>query len=785
MPDLKKLKPVSDFYKNKKQDVLLSKKEIELNRLLKEQDKFNKDKEAIKQKGYIDNPQSITYKKQKQIIDRKKTFVSQDNRTKEEEEIDKAKGEFNIAKKDALKRADVVTDFMQLGNFIPHPLFQSIGKAGNTLGSMVDGYQAYKDYENGDYASATINGTSALLPKYLDTKAFGRNTKYSPIAKDLNKVFGDYGRSTYLNTLNQVKKQSKSQLNINRALLGTLGAETIYDSQNAMGGNINNMKKYAEGGTLNQFNEGGLHEQNPNGGIPQGPNATVEQGETSTKTPSGKYIYSNRLYINEDLVKQFNLPNSIKGKTFADASKVIDKPFKDKNSNPDKLTHKEHLDRLKQAQETLKAEEQQKQQAMMQNMQQMPDVSENPVPEGMEEFTEPQNNPQEEIMEQPQASAYGGFLKGYGLGGDLLTAGLSTGANMLLPGSGALVQPLMQLGQNIFKKNDNSILNNNAITANSQFSDTFAKGGYLEGTLTNENITKNLSSQFLESKLPNITDIEGNASIPKPIIQNNNKSFLNKTTDYLDKNGGKMLKYAPVAMNAYQLSQLKKPQGVVLDRLGNRFKPTYMDEASMQNNVSNEMNNTVAGLTNATAGSEGALRANLVGAGVGRIRGMNDAYAKMREFNAGQSATGQQFNLGVDQANIGQSNMQLDINDKNAAAYRNEKSKYLGAIGTDLGEIGKEEIFKNQAAKITGYSWMGDFLNSNPNYKAQFDAILKDPTLNDNMKYAKQKALADKIYKGFSPEQRKFTQDSIKETSTYGLPQAYGGYLKINKIGRK
>ena len=56
----------------------------------------------------------------------------------------------------------------------------------------------------------------------------------------------------------------------------------------------NNMKRYAEGGDLNQFNTGGTHEQNPLGGIPQGPNSMVEQGETSTKTPTGKYIYSDR-----------------------------------------------------------------------------------------------------------------------------------------------------------------------------------------------------------------------------------------------------------------------------------------------------------------------------------------------------------------------------------------------------------------------------------------------------------------------------------------------------------
>lgn len=626
----------------------------------------------------------------------------------------------------------------------------------------------------------------------------------------------------------------------------------------SLGGNMNNMNRYAEGGTLNQFNEGGTHEQNPNGGIPQGPNATVEQGETSTKTPNGKYIYSNRLYINEDLVKQFNLPNSIKGKTFADASKIIDKPFKDKNSNPDKLTHKEHLDRLKQAQETLKAEEAQKQQAMMQNMQQMPDVSQNPVPEGMEEYAEGVNdNPQEEQMEQPQASAYGGFIKRYAGGGELASNGLLDATSLLVPGFGEASQVSNQLGnstgnliggdhghqlgnlmsplgtvkgigQAIDTKNINDIPGiglltgredtfnkqyrlegfNNARNANSQFSDKFAGGGYVKqykkgGILDslgpvptadmNTNVIQNIQDGLgMDPKTPGYGTAWGSktkqsyfndrikrdpkyakwakdnnattSSLTKKdmlesgyneaaqkrfgitpqgykyndpeipdtsMLKSPEQTFVeptgvrqsmedyyqkNKTTttqnnqgSWLSRNGGKMLKYAPVAMNAYQLSQLKKPQGVTLDRLTNRYKPTYMDEASMQNNVSNEMNNTVAGLTNATAGSESALRANLVGANVGRIRGMNDAYSKMREYNAGQSAAGQQFNLGVDQANIGQSNNEKDINAANQATYRNEKSKYLGAIGTDLGSIGKEEVNKNQLAEALGYTWDGQY----------------------------------------------------------------------------
>lgn len=630
-------------------------------------------------------------------------------------------------------------------------------------------------------------------------------TSYNNASKQKDKEYVDYYIKNHKLKDDYVEKVNSFQTKENKKAIAQLPNQTQSNNSFADGGQINNnlntkyndylnnnMKRYAEGGALNQFNVGGSHEQNPNGGIPQGPNATVEQGETSTKTPTGKYIYSDRLYINEDLVKQFNLPNSIKGKTFADASKVIDKPFKDKNSNPDKMTHKEHLDRLKQAQETLKAEEAQKEQAIMQNAQQSPGFENQQIPEGMEEFAAQQEMPQEgmeQMIQQPGMSAYGGFIKRYDKGGmvdfldenqgmfgtvdgigkqlqsnrvaqpgdkgaDTAKNMTTTALNAFMPGAGtaagaadslitgiagdskvgkgiaSMVSPLgtikgigsaletgnisdmpmvgMFTGNSTFEKQKVQQARSNATSANNAFSDKFAEGGYM-----------------------NYFDKGGDTG--------------EASDNWFERNGGKMLKYAPIAMNAFQLSQLKKPSGVVLDRLSNRYKPMYMDENRIQNQVSNEMNNSVAGLTNATAGSESALRANLVGTTAGRIKGMSDAYAKMNEYNAGQNLAGQQFNLGVDQANIGQSNNQLEINDRNQANYRNQRSKLLGSIGTDLGSVGKEEVNKNSLAEALGYTWDGKF-------------------------YVHNKTGAKK------------TAEQVAEETTQ---HAYGGYLRMNKIGRR
>ena len=128
---------------------------------------------------------------------------------------------------------------------------------------------------------------------------------------------------------------------------------------------------YSTGGTINtvnpnddliKINTGGTHEENPIGGVPVGSDEngtmnTVEQGETIMKD----FVYSNRLYLPEDinLKSEYGLPNSLKGKSFAKASEIINNKFKDREDKTSLETKKIFLDRLANLQEQLKQEEQQ------------------------------------------------------------------------------------------------------------------------------------------------------------------------------------------------------------------------------------------------------------------------------------------------------------------------------------------------------------------------------------------------------------------------------------------
>lgn len=1032
MPDPKNKRNVHEF-------------DLQIKQMLLEQ----KDKKELQTTGNIKKPSSLHYQKLEKDLKKRQTFVSQDNRTKKVQEIDQQKGEFEIAKKQAIKKADIVTDVLQLGNFVPHPLAQTLGKIGNVAGSAIDVYQAYDDFSNGDYGSAAINTVSAILPNYFDTKSFGRASKYSPIAKDLNNIFGDFGRTKYLNTLNQVKKQSTSQLNVNRTLLGSLGAETVYDSSFAYGGEINNnidpikknnqlatrrdslnlqknyllkekqlealgykrqfsesgsypeahslmMKNYndvknketagtktqiiqpkgyrlpgiypsniyrednvnnnenlyksqeagdigvlnpqvpysfydkriaptkkdlwvnpmyndgvvnygydfgkeyapkpvvqnnsnikrtinnnikplnnkiafttpasrmAYGGNLEnnmenknftEFNEGGTHEQNPLGGVPLGENASVEQGETK----KGKYIYSDRLSIDENMTKEMNLPTYIKGKSFANASKAINDKFKDRHDSYATETKNTLLKRLEQAQETIKAKDEQRAQQIAQSMQtnsqQVPDMMNGEIPEGMEEYMEPQNNPQEETQEQLQM-AYGGRIK-YGLGGNpdedpisqlssisqlipkgitpfkssLPTAALPNTQNLLSdttskteglgktagPGvagylgaaqgamslldlskgkgastnkfgsaaSGALtgaqagmafgpigagVGAVAGIGAGLFgsakaKEQENIELNNKTKAFSSQFKDnnfayggrikydkggdyslnkpivpyksefmspiynqkqdTFPNGIYQEPEIDADIMMKkpgipDANYKMTETPYSNMSDYYSNSykNIGKEVY--NNSKFdkgkpgtvfsrtAEKAGDYLNKNGGKFLKYAPVAMSAYQLANLSKPENKTLQRLNNRYNPQYTDEARLQNIANQEMNNSVDAYSQ-LGGSQGAVRNAIIASGLNKTKGLSDAYMKANEFNNSQNEKAQQFNLGVDQFNTQTQHQESENHERNNAAYRNEKSKYLSTIGTDLGNIGKEEVNKNQISEALGYDWDGKY----------------------------------------------------------------------------
>src|SRR5690606_28880437 len=99
-------------------------------------------------------------------------------------------------------------------------------------------------------------------------------------------------------------------------------------------------------------------------------------------------------------------------------------------------------------------------------------------------------------------------------------------------------------------------------------------------------------------------------------------------------------------------------------------------------------------LHEASGGDLGALRASLIGSQLNEAKGISDAYLQAENINRGENRAGQEFNLNVDRTNLQQSTMENEINARNEGVYDTNKSRLIGQIGQDLGNIGREQRFK-------------------------------------------------------------------------------------------
>lgn len=577
---------------------------------------------------------------------------------------------------------------------------------------------------------------------------------------------------------------------------------------------------------LTEFNEGGLHHQNPNGGIPIGGNNTVEQGETKI----GNFVYSNRLFIDENLPKEMNLPNYIKNKSFADASKAIDNKFKDRNDKPSLETKKALLERLANAQEILKQQKEQEankiNEALKINSTQTPDMMNGQVPQGMEQFVQGQNqmflgglfgkgelgNITGGGLGLAEAAGPGALMGGLSLANLSQGVGASTNRNVtalngVMQGAqaGSMFGPVGMgfgalaggvagiLGGDAAQREQARITKRNAINYNKGVSGDYAYGGkmYATGGPLYPNFTmQNPFTNYPQggvgpyTKFPkpdnigldssfDISNLKKEQPFVEPTnvlgsMENYKNSIIIPKKDY-SQVGNDLLRMSPVLSNFMQLKGMKAPKAVSYAPLRNTLKYDPIDEARQEKIISQEANKQLGAITQA-GGSQGAFRNAITSVGLNSMLARNAAAMNTESQNREQRLKIQDNQQRVNEYNNQMQNKAIDERRMDLGNYDTQKSKFIGQIGSDLGEIGKEQTFKKQAEKITGYSWMGDFLNKNPNYKAQFDAIMKDPSLDDNTKRAKAKALADSVYKGFDQNLMNLANNSALRVGNYGLP---------------
>ena len=213
------------------------------------------------------------------------------------------------------------------------------------------------------------------------------------------------------------------------------------------------------------------------------------------------------------------------------------------------------------------------------------------------------------------------------------------------------------------------------------------------------------------SALPTI-GVQESIDLDRNLMERRNPDNDKGLSDNNDSNNSfdlaEMLRYAPAAMNMGQLANMKKPEPIALDRLGNRYNEQRVDERGLQNSVRESVDNNRDAILSSSGGSGSAARRNLIASQLQGSKAMSNAYQSATGENRQEARNAQKFNLGIDQANIAQANNETNLNLEQRAAYQTNKSKLLSQLGNDLGGVGTEEMFKKYPELMgMNYNWKG------------------------------------------------------------------------------
>lgn len=520
------------------------------------------------------------------------------------------------------------------------------------------------------------------------------------------------------------------------------------------------------------------------------------------------------VYIEDELIEDFGLPKYIKGKTFAEASELIDKKFKDRKDRQSVETKEEMLTRLAEAQEYIKEQEQARAEAMEANAMEVPDLMDGAVPPGADEFMEDDMDPDMEGIdsmggeipmeetgvpmasggfplgsgdnsfampeinttidpdlnnyndpntpmrglksgEVPKMHKFGGFLDKFG-GANSASDFLGTGVNLLQGfGGDKSIDPnssqkmrSQDIGSSAFgsaiegglaglstgnpfaaagglalgalsgifgaKKNNKKIeeINNRYDhSVNSQYTNDFILGG-------KANISRLPQSRApLSLYNPGYVNPLTNPSSFNPTDytfkggENNIKTSPNKFNikDWFNNKGASLgseaLRLAPIAYNA--LTKINRPQTDRGTRLSNRYERSPMDVESVARGIRG--NNVNKAVSEMSGGDLGAARANMLGANYNLNKAISDAYTKAHQINMQENQAAQQFNLGVNHANMAQDERFIERRDKDLGAYNTAKHARNRQLAEDIGKFGKERSDEITARNITGYTRQGKY----------------------------------------------------------------------------
>lgn len=429
--------------------------------------------------------------------------------------------------------------------------------------------------------------------------------------------------------------------------------------------------------------------------------------------------------MEKDLITTFNLPSYIKGKSFADASKAIDKKFEGRNDKYSKDTKQELLQRLSEAQEYVKMQEGLS--TMSKEVPVMDDIPAefaeggsmadylNLAPQALNAVTNVIGDTAIDDsgkMQYQDVDQVGGAISGALSGAQ---AGMTLGP--LGAVGGGIIGGLSSLIGGKRKQEDIEEANRNfALSQNVQDRSDFSNGGMIKRE--NKAIGGSLDDIFKVTN-PKFTTPAFNPSEPNLPMPGKEQSMfskqLNTGLDWLGQNFGQIASYAPIAGNLLELKNLSQDVTEPGQRMDNAYNPNYFDQESLINRVN--QNNVNRALTESSGGDLGALRNSILAANLNKDKAISDAVIQGDNINRGEDRFKFQSDFNRDRTNVGLDQNYLNRKDADQAAYESTKSNLRRQIFEDVGDIGREEMNKKLVRDIFGYKWNGKYYVDNKGNK--------------------------------------------------------------------
>lgn len=547
--------------------------------------------------------------------------------------------------------------------------------------------------------------------------------------------------------------------------------------------------------------------------------------------------------MKQDIIQQFNLPSYIKrAKSVANASELIRSKFKDRTDMASKETEEELLSRLAKAQEYIKMQE-----SLAKNAQQVPDMMDGQVPEGMEQFFNGGNldsifgvNPQaqatlgavqnapEATMADPMATPQPGGQQGLGS----QVAGLATGAlsagqdifgdtgidtaggtsydvkaqkkanasgaigGLAKVGTGlATGNPLDIIGggiqtlgsifggkRKVNQMNDANAMSNIADASKQRQSD-FAKGGKMTNTYAGDDPTKPSwmdqdASAYGATEAKDLAAFSGYKPPADPFAPTVSmtgagtdqystpsdapKTGVGKAVDWMGKNYGNILQYAPVVGNL--TNKLEKPNTERGTRVQGRYVPQELDLSTGINAINQQ--NIDRAVIEQSGGDQGAATTNLLMADLNKKKGIAQMTVGATEANRAENRAAFQMDRQADMFNAQLDEAFLERKARDTGAYNTAKQAQRSALYEDLGKIGKEQVDKDLVKKMFGYSWDGKYFTDDKGNKYTSSEVAEQAAVLKKAQEEKATPTNEEMFGGYLKGDKKKTATVYKRKNS-------------------